>query len=69
MCGCFTYNGKPGALEEALEDGKPIPDAKQRTGIELPEAGDAPWWAEVFKCASQEAFRNLKKAIRDWRRS
>jgi putative transposase len=29
--------------------------------------GNAPWWTEVSKCAPQEAFRNLERALRNWR--
>ena len=27
---------------------------------------NAPWWVEVSKCAPQEAFRDLERAVRNW---
>ena len=31
------------------------------------EARERPWWVEVSKCAPQEAFRDLERAVRTWR--
>jgi putative transposase len=28
---------------------------------------NAPWWTEVSKCAPQEAFRDLEKALKNWK--
>jgi len=65
----FAYNWGLERCKRALEEGKPIPGAEQlhrewnRWKLE-----NAPWWTEVSKCAPQEAFRNLEKAIRNWRK-
>ncbi|WP_448592497.1 helix-turn-helix domain-containing protein [Thermoflexus hugenholtzii] len=64
----FASNGGLARCWEALARGEQIPSA-----IDLHKAWNewkrahAPWRAEVSKCAPQEAFRDLERAVRNWR--
>jgi putative transposase len=55
-------------LKEALEQSRPLPSAIQlHKEWNRWKRENAPWWVEVSKCAPQEAFRDLERAVRNWR--
>jgi transposase len=64
----FAYNWGLARCLEAQARGEQIPSA-----VELHKDWNewkrkhAPWWVEVSKCAPQEAFRDLERAVRNWR--
>lgn len=64
----FAYNWGLERVFKALEEGRKLP-----TSIDLHKAWNkwkrenAPWWQEVSKCAPQEAFRDLERAVKGWR--
>jgi putative transposase len=64
----FAYNWGLTRCLEAQERGEQIPSA-----VDLHKDWNewkrkhAPWWVEVSKCAPQEAFRDLERAVRNWR--
>jgi putative transposase len=65
----FAYNWGLARCLEALEKGADLPSAGPSQGVERVEATEhAPWWVEVSKCAPQEAFRDLERAIQQWRK-
>jgi len=58
-----------GAWLEAKERGKQIPSAVDlHKDWNKWKRENAPWWVEVSKCAPQEAFRDLERAVRNWRK-
>jgi len=65
----FAYNWGLARCLEAKERGERIPSA-----VDLHKdwnewkRKNAPWWVEVSKCAPQEAFRDLERAVRNWRK-
>jgi putative transposase len=65
----FAYNWGLALCLKALEERKKIPSA-----VELHKEWNrwkrehAPWWQEVSKCAPQEAFRDLERAFRNWKK-
>jgi putative transposase len=64
----FAYNWGLARLKEALEQGRPLPSAIQlHKDWNRWKRENAPWWVEVSKCAPQEAFRDLERAVRNWR--
>jgi len=64
----FAYNWGLARLKEALEQGRPLPSAIQlHKEWNRWKRENAPWWVEVSKCAPQEAFRDLEKALKAWR--
>ncbi|WP_038042094.1 IS607 family element RNA-guided endonuclease TnpB [Thermus tengchongensis] len=64
----FAYNWGLSLCKKALEEGKAIPNAAQlHREWNRWKRESAPWWTEVSKCAPQEAFRDLEKALRNWR--
>lgn len=64
----FAYNWGLARCKEALEQKKRIPSARElHREWNRWKREHAPWWVEVSKCAPQEAFRDLEKAIRNWR--
>lgn len=64
----FAYNWGLNLCKKALEEGKAIPNAAQlHREWNRWKRENAPWWTEVSKCAPQEAFRDLEKALRNWR--
>ena len=64
----FAYNWGLARLKEALEQGRPLPSAIQlHKEWNRWKRENAPWWVEVSKCAPQEAFRDLERAVRNWR--
>jgi putative transposase len=65
---CFAYNWGLARLKEALEQGRPFPSAIQlHKEWNRWKRENAPWWMEVSKCAPQEVFRDLEKALEAWR--
>jgi transposase len=64
----FAYNWGLARCLEAQARGERIPSA-----VDLHKDWNewkrkhAPWWVEVSKCAPQEAFRDLERAVRNWR--
>ena len=64
----FAYNWGLTRCLEAQARGEQIPSA-----VDLHKDWNewkrkhAPWWVEVSKCAPQEAFRDLERAVRNWR--
>jgi len=64
----FAYNWGLARLKEALEQGRLLPSAIQlHKEWNRWKRENAPWWVEVSKCAPQEAFRDLERAVRNWR--
>jgi putative transposase len=64
----FAYNWGLARLKEALEQSRPLPSAIQlHKEWNRWKRENAPWWVEVSKCAPQEAFRDLERAVRNWR--
>jgi putative transposase len=64
----FAYNWGLARLKEALEQGRPLPSAIQlHKEWNRWKRENATWWVEVSKCAPQEAFRDLERAVRNWR--
>ena len=63
----FAYNWGLARLKEALEQGRLLPSAIQlHKEWNRWKRENAPWWVEVSKCAPQEAFRDLEKALKAW---
>jgi len=64
----FAYNWGLARCREALARGERIPSAMDLHKMwNVWKRPHAPWWVEVSKCAPQEAFRDLERAIRNWR--
>jgi len=64
----FAYNWGLARCREALAHGERIPSAMDlHKAWNVWKRPHAPWWVEVSKCAPQEAFRDLERAIRNWR--
>jgi putative transposase len=64
----FAYNWGLARCLEAKERGKQIPSAVDlHKDWNTWKRENAPWWVEVSKCAPQEAFRDLARAVRTWR--
>ena len=64
----FAYNWGLARCREAIEQGQRIPSAMDlHKAWNAWKRENAPWWVEVSKCAPQEAFRDLERAIRNWR--
>jgi putative transposase len=64
----FAYNWGLTRCLEAKERGKQIPSAVNlHKDWNTWKRENAPWWVEVSKCAPQEAFRDLERAVRNWR--
>jgi putative transposase len=64
----FAYNWGLERCKKALEEGKRLPSAAElHREWNRWKRGNAPWWTEVSKCAPQEAFRDLEKALKNWR--
>jgi putative transposase len=65
----FAYNWGLAYGLQALEQGQPLPTASQlHQEWNRWKRVHAPWWVEVSKCAPQEAFRDLERAFRNWKR-
>ena len=64
----FAYNWGLARCLEAKERGRRIPSAADlHKDWNTWKRANAPWWVEVSKCAPQEAFRDLERAVRNWR--
>ena len=65
----FAYNWGLARCLQALDEGKRIPSAaKLQWEWNRWKQQHAPWWVEVSKCVPQEAFRDLERAFRNWRK-
>jgi len=65
----FAYNWGLERSRKALEEGKRLPSAAElHREWNRWKRENAPWWTEVSKCASQEAFRDLEKALKNWQK-
>ena len=65
----FAYNWGLERCRQALAEGRPVPSAAQlHKAWSRWKRTHAPWWAEISKGAPQEAFRDLERAFRNWRR-
>jgi putative transposase len=65
----FAYNWGLERSRKALEEGKRLPSAAElHREWNRWKRENAPWWTEVSKCAPQEAFRDLEKALKNWRK-
>ncbi|MFZ8813095.1 MAG: RNA-guided endonuclease InsQ/TnpB family protein, partial [Thermus aquaticus] len=65
----FAYNWGLERSRKALEEGKRLPSAAElHREWNRWKRENAPWWTEVSKCAPQEAFRDLEKALKSWRK-
>ena len=64
----FAHNWGLARLRETLEQNRLLPSAIQlHKEWNRWKKENAPWWVEVSKCAPQEAFRDLERAVRNWR--
>jgi putative transposase len=64
----FAYNWGLACCLEAKARGERIPSARElHKAWNVWKRQHAPWWVEVSKCAPQEAFRDLERAVRNWR--
>lgn len=65
----FAYNWGLVRCLQALEHGQPLPSSTRlHREWNRWKRENATWWVEVSKCAPQEAFRDLERAFRSWRR-
>ncbi len=65
----FAYNWGLERCLQALDEGRRIPSASELSWEwNRWKRQHAPWWVEVSKCAPQEAFRDLERAFRNWRK-
>jgi len=64
----FAYNWGLEMALRALEEGRRLPSAPElHKAWNVWKRENAPWWTEVSKCAPQEAFRDLEKALKNWK--
>jgi putative transposase len=64
----FAYNWGLEMALKALEEGRRLPSAPElHKAWNVWKRENAPWWTEVSKCAPQEAFRDLEKALKNWK--
>jgi putative transposase len=65
----FAYNWGLEMALRALEEGRRLPSAPElHKAWNVWKRENAPWWTEVSKCAPQEAFRDLERALRNWQK-
>jgi putative transposase len=65
----FAYNWGLEMALKALEEGRRLPSAPElHKAWNVWKRENAPWWTEVSKCAPQEAFRDLERALKNWRK-
>ncbi|ALJ90702.1 transposase [Thermus aquaticus Y51MC23] len=65
----FAYNWGLERSRKALEEGERLPSAAElHREWNRWKRENAPWWTEVSKCAPQEAFRDLEKALKNWQK-
>jgi putative transposase len=64
----FAYNWGLEMALKAREEGRKLPFASElHKAWNVWKRENAPWWTEVSKCAPQEAFRDLEKALKNWK--
>jgi putative transposase len=64
----FAYNWGLEMALKALEEGRRLPSAPElHKAWNAWKRENAPWWTQVSKCAPQEAFRDLEKALKNWK--
>jgi putative transposase len=64
----FAYNWGLEMALRAWEEGRRLPSAPElHKAWNAWKRENAPWWTEVSKCAPQEAFRDLEKALKNWK--
>jgi len=64
----FAYNWGLEMALRALEEGRRLPSAPElHKAWNAWKRENAPWWTGVSKCAPQEAFRDLEKALKNWK--
>jgi putative transposase len=64
----FAYNWGLEMALKAREEGRKLPSAPElHKAWNAWKRENAPWWTEVSKCAPQEAFRDLEKALKNWK--
>jgi predicted site-specific integrase-resolvase len=64
----FAYNWGLEMALRALEEGRRLPSAPElHKAWNVWKRENAPRWTEVSKCAPQEAFRDLEKALKNWK--
>jgi len=64
----FAYNWGLKMALKAREEGRRLPSAPElHKAWNVWKRENAPWWTEVSKCAPQEAFRDLEKALKNWK--
>jgi putative transposase len=65
----LAYNWGLEMALKALEEGRRLPSAPElHKAWNVWKRENAPWWTEVSKCAPQEAFRDLEKALKNWQK-
>jgi putative transposase len=65
----FAYNWGLEMALKARAEGRRLPSAPElHKAWNAWKRENAPWWTEVSKCAPQEAFRDLEKALKNWRK-
>jgi len=65
----FAYNWGLEMALKALEEGRKLPSAPElHKAWNVWKRENAPWWTEVSKCAPQEAFRDLERALKNWQK-
>jgi len=64
----FAYNWGLEMALKARAEGRRLPSAPElHKAWNVWKRENAPWWTEVSKCAPQEAFRDLEKALKNWK--
>jgi putative transposase len=64
----FAYNWGLEMALKALEEGRRLPSAPElHKAWNAWKRENAPRWTGVSKCAPQEAFRDLEKALKNWK--
>jgi putative transposase len=65
----FAYNWGLEMALKAREEGRRLPSAPElHKAWNAWKRENAPWWTEVSKCAPQEAFRDLERALKNWQK-
>jgi putative transposase len=65
----FAYNWGLEMALKAWEEGRRLPSAPElHKAWNAWKRENAPWWTEVSKCAPQEAFQDLERALRNWQK-
>jgi putative transposase len=64
----FAYNWGLSLCQKALEEVRRLPSAAElHREWNRWKRENAPWWTGVSKCVPQEAFRDLEKALKNWK--